>query len=295
MKVVVTGGLGKIGQWVVNDLISGSEQRSPHEVVVFDRVPGPQQGPFQQGPVRYVLGDTLDLGQVLGALAGADAVVHLAALPAPRYTTDDVTFRTNVLGTFNVHEAAWRLGIRRVVSASSTAVLGWVYRERDFLPEYLPIDEDHPVAPQDAYGLSKEAGEGIARSYANRSGMETIALRPPGVLTPEQLEALRADGGRRPVRFSLGDYVDVRDLAAAFRLAVERPLTGGTVLFVAADDSNIPEPLSVVLPRLLPEIGDLARNLTGTASGVSNARAKKVLGWQPQHSWRDPGRPAGEG
>ncbi|MBM2809794.1 MAG: NAD-dependent epimerase/dehydratase, partial [Chloroflexi bacterium] len=164
MKVVVTGGVGKIGQWVVKELTTNSEQS--HEVVVFDRVPGPQQGPFQQGPVRYLMGDTLDLGQVMGVLAGADAVIHLAALPAPGFTTNDVTFRTNVQGTFNVHEAAWRLGIRRVVSASSTAALGWVYRERDFLPNYLPLDEDHPLAPQDAYGLSKQTVEGIARSYA---------------------------------------------------------------------------------------------------------------------------------
>ena len=295
MRVVVTGGLGKIGQWVVNELISGAEQRTPHEVIVFDRVAGPQQGPFQQGPVRYVIGDTLDLGQVLGVLAGADAVVHLAALPAPGYATNDVTFRTNVLGTFNVHEAAWRLGIRRLVSTSSTAVLGWVYRERDFLPEYLPVDEDHPIAPQDVYRLSKQIGEDIARSYASKWGMETVALRPPGVLTPEQLEGMRAEGGRRPVRFGLYDYVDVRDLAYAYRLAVERPLSGGTVLFVAADDSAVPEPLSVVLPKLLPGIGDLAKNLTGTASGVSNARAKKVLAWQPQHSWRGSSKQAGEG
>ncbi len=284
MRIVVTGGLGKIGQWVVKELTSNAEQQ--REVIVFDRVPGPQQGPFQQGPVRYVTGDVLDLGQVLGVLAGADAVVHLAAYPAPGFTTNDVTFRTNVLGTFNLHEAAWRLGIRRVVSASSTAVLGWVYRERQFLPEYLPVDEDHPIAPQDVYGLSKQIGEDIARSYAHKCGMETVMLRPPGVLTPEQLEELRAAGGRRPARFSLCDYVDLRDLASAFRLAVERPLSGGTALFVVADDSNAPEPLSVLLPRLLPEIGDRAKNLTGTASGTSNARAKKVLGWQPRYSWR---------
>ena len=295
MRVVVTGGLGKIGRWIVNELANTADHGTPHEVIVFDRVPGPQQGPFQQGPVRYVIGDVLDLGQVLGVLAGADAVVHLAALAAPGFTTNDVTFHTNVLGTFNVHEAAWRLGIGRVVSTSSTAALGWVYRERDFLPDYLPVDEDHPLRPQDVYGLSKQIVEDIARSYANKCGMETVMLRPPGVVTPEQLEELRAAGGRRPPRFSLCDYVDLRDLASAFRLAVERPLTGGTALFVVADDSNTPEPLSVVLPRLLPGIGDLAKNLTGTASGTSNARAKKVLGWQPQYSWRGPSKEPRQG
>jgi nucleoside-diphosphate-sugar epimerase len=120
--------------------------------------------------------------------------------------------------------------------------------------------------------------------------METVALRPPVVLTPDQMDALRTEGGRRLSRFGLGDYVDVRDLASAFRLAVERPLPGGTVMFVAADDSSLSEPLCEALPRVLPEIGDLAQHLTGAASGVSNARAKKLLGWQPQHSWRGPSR-----
>ncbi|HZT06118.1 MAG TPA: NAD(P)-dependent oxidoreductase [Chloroflexota bacterium] len=287
MRLVVTGGLGKIGRWVVDELTNETEQGQAHDVVVFDRVPGPQQGPFQQGPVRYLIGDVLDLGQVIGALQGADAVIHLAALPAPGFATDDVTFRTNVLGTFNVHEAAARLGIRRVVSASSTAALGWVYRKREFLPSYLPIDENHPLAPQDAYGLSKQAGEDVARSYAGRADMETVSIRPPGVLTPEQMADLRAAGGRRAVRFGLGDYVDLRDLARAFRLAVERPVSGWTPLFVVADDSNMSEPLAVALPRVLPAIGNLASNLTGTMSGVSNARAKEVLGWKPRHSWRD--------
>src|SRR2546421_26048 len=107
MRVAVTGGVGKLGQWVVRELRDASEGREPHEV----------------------------------------------------------TFRTNVMGSFNVHEAAWRLGIRRVASVSSEAVLGWDYREREFAPDYLPIDESHPVRPQDAYGLSKEVGESIARSY----------------------------------------------------------------------------------------------------------------------------------
>src|SRR6266545_6231312 len=92
MKIVITGGLGKIGQWVVNELIDNAEQ-GPHQVLVIDRAPGPQQGPFQQGPVRYLIADVADLGQVQGALVGADAVIYLAAYPAPSYVPDDVTFR----------------------------------------------------------------------------------------------------------------------------------------------------------------------------------------------------------
>jgi nucleoside-diphosphate-sugar epimerase len=282
MKIVVTGGMGKVGQYVVRELTSTDGSRMPHEVVVFDLIRGPEQG-----PVRYVGGDIRDLGQVVGVLAGADAVIDLAAIHRDGITTNDVTFETNVLGAFNVHEAAWRLGIRRVVSTSSISVLGWDGRERDFLPEYLPIDEAHPLAPQDTYGVSKQLAEEIARSYTNKCGMETVVLRTPGVVSPEQLDAWRQTGRPAPDRFLLCSYIDGRDLAGAYRLAVERPLPGHTLLFVCADDSSVAEPLATLFPRLLPELGEMARSLTGSMSSISNARAKRLLGWKPEHSWRD--------
>jgi len=281
MRVAVTGGVGKLGEWVVRELRAPRDGGAPHEVVVLDRVAGPEQ----EG-VRYVVGDVTDLGQVMGTVAGADAIVHLAAIRRWGIAPNEVTFRTNVMGTFNVHEAAWRLGIRRVASVSSEAVLGWDYREREFVPDYLPIDEDHPVRPQDAYGLSKEVGEAIARSFTAKCGMVTVVLRPPWIVAPEELEALRRDGGRQPTRWHLFNYIDVRDLAAAFRLAVERPLEGHVVLYIVADDSVIGEPLSEVLPRYLPETAELARPFTDSRPSVSNARAKELLGWQPRRSWR---------
>jgi nucleoside-diphosphate-sugar epimerase len=279
MKIVVTGGMGKIGRYVVGELADGAG--TPHQVTVFDQVRGPEQG-----PVRYIGGDITDFGQVVGALAGADAMIDLAGIHRDGITTNDVTFRTNALGSFNVHEAAWRLGIRRVVSTSSISVMGWDGRERDFMPEYLPLDEDHPVAPQDTYGLTKEVVEAIARSYTNKCDMETVVLRPPGVVTPEQLDAWRPDGRELPDRFLLCAYVEARDLARAYRLAVERPLPGHTVLFIAADDSSVGEPLATLFPRLYPELGAMASHLTGTRSSISNERAKRLLGWAPEHSWR---------
>jgi nucleoside-diphosphate-sugar epimerase len=236
--------------------------------------------------VRLLTGDVLDLGQVFGALAGADAVIHLAGVPQPWTTPDDVVFRTNTLATFNVHEAAWRLGIRRVVCASSEAAVGWTYRREDFLPDYLPIDEDHPLRPQDPYGLSKVVGEAIARSYSDRCGMETVAIRPPWVITPEELDALRKQGGRKVTGFQLFNYLDVRDAAEAFRLAIERPVEGHVALLVPNDDTSVAEPLSELMPRLYPAIRELVKAFTGTRPVVSNARAKRILGWQPRHSWR---------
>jgi nucleoside-diphosphate-sugar epimerase len=292
MKVVVTGGCGKIGRWVVSELLDSSDGRAPHQVTVLDLHAGQEQQRLrrfrggQQEPVRYLVGDTGDLGQVAGALAGADAVIHLAAIHRDGIAPNDATFRVNVTGTFNVHEAARLARVRRVVSTSSEAVLGWDYREHDFVPQYLPLDEDHPVRPQDAYGLSKEVGEAIARSYTAKCGLETVALRPPWVISPEELDQLAITGGRNPSRFGLFNYVDVRDLARAYRLAIERPISGSTILFIVADDSSVAEPLNLLLPRLLPSIGDLARDLNGSRPSVGNARAKELLGWYPLRSWR---------
>jgi nucleoside-diphosphate-sugar epimerase len=275
MKILVTGGIGKVGQWVVRELLNSPA----HEVTVFDRLSGPERG-----AVRYIAGDVQDLGQVMEAMAGADAVIHLAAIHNPNITTASVTYQTNVVGTFNIHHAAFRLGVKRVVSASSNAVVGWSYSKR-FVPDYLPIDEDHPLKPEDVYGLSKEIGETIARSYA-RKGVETVSLRPSGVVTPDELEQMRKDGGRRPTGFQAYSYIDARDLALAFRLAVEQPIPSVTILFVVADDSTVAEPLCDLYPRVMPGIGDKAQSLTGTKGAYSNARVKKLLGWEPVHSWR---------
>lgn len=275
MKFLITGGAGKVGQAIVHELLNNPA----YEITVLDRTQGPERG-----PVNYLVGDIQDLGQVMEAMAGAEAVIHLAAIHNPNIAPTTVTYQTNVVGTFNVHHAAFRLGVKRVVSASSNAIVGWSYSER-FMPDYLPIDEDHPLRPEDVYGLSKEIGETIARSYAHK-GLETVMLRPSGVVTPDELEKIKKDGGRRPTGFYAYSYIDSRDLAVAFRLAVERSIPTGTILFVVADDSTVAEPLCDLYPRVMPSIGDKARNLTGSKGSYANARAKQLLGWQPVHSWR---------
>jgi len=290
VRVVVTGGAGSLGRFVVDELIHPTGGGPGHQVTVFGRTGS--DFPSGVGPdgVRHVRGDVRDLGQVYGALHGADAVIHLAAIRRPGITPDEVVFGTNVMGTFNVHEAAWRLGIRRVISTSSEAALGWEYAVHPAVPDYLPIDEDHPARPQDPYGLSKVAGEAIARSYAAR-GLEAIVLRPPWVVLPDAMANLRASGGRATSRSLLASYVDVRDLAEAYRLALEAPagrVAGCPVLFVVADDSALAEPLATYVRRMLPAIGSLADALTGGRPAVSNARANEILGWRPRRSWRRP-------
>jgi UDP-glucose 4-epimerase len=275
MKLLITGAAGKVGQWIVRELLNSEG----YEITVLDRTPGPERG-----AVKYLVGDIQDLGQVIEAMAGAEAVIHLAAIHNPNIATTGITYQTNVLGTFNVHHAAFRLGVKRVVSASSNAIVGWSYGRR-FMPDYLPIDEDHPLRAEDVYGLSKEIGETIARSYS-RKGLETVMLRPSGVVSPDELEQMKKDGGRQPTGFHAYSYVDARDLAVAFKLAVERSIPSGSVLFVVADDSTVAEPLSDLYPRVMPSIGDKAHSLTGSKGAYSNFLAKTLLGWQPVHSWR---------
>ena len=283
MKVVVTGGAGKLGRWVVAELTANRPGSMPHDVLVFDRVIGPATG-----HVRYLPGDIQDLGQVYGALAGAEAVIHLAGIPTHSVAPNEVIFRTNVMGTFNVHEAAWRLGIRRVVTASSEAVLGWAPGswDREHVPAYLPIDENHPVQPQDSYGLSKVAVEAIAQSYTAKCGMETVLFRPPWIVSPEELKSLAETGGVRPARFGLYHYIDVRDLGEACRLAIERPLAGCNVMYVGSGESTVSEPLCTLYPKLMPSIADKAKSLTAGRASVSIERARQLLEWSPKHSWR---------
>jgi nucleoside-diphosphate-sugar epimerase len=283
MKVVVTGGSGKAGRWIVRELIAGTDGAPIHHVTVFDRT----RCAFGEG-VRFLPGDITDLGHVVGALAGADAVIHLAGIPTHSVAPNEETFRINAMGTFNVHEAAWRLGIGRVVTMSSEAVLGWApgAMVREFVPEYLPIDEDHPVGAQDPYGLSKIACEAIARSYAAKCDMTAVALRPPWIASPEEMLEVHRSGGRPVTEFVPCHYIDARDLAIACRRAIERDLSGYHVMFVGAGETTVDEPLASLFPRMMPAIGDKAAALTGTRAWVSIERAKEILGWSPRISWR---------
>src|SRR5919199_6564412 len=206
MKIVVTGGTGMIGRNVVAELAAAG-----HEVIAFDKVrpADPVKG------VRYRIGDHEDLGQVAEVCDGVDAIAHLSAIPAPRTYPNATVFRTNVMGTFNVHEAAVMMHVPLVVSTSSQSAYGFAYHHRPFLPQYLPLDEDHPDLSQDAYGLSKMVGEQIAHGFHRRCDLRVCCIRPPWVVRPDQYETAVRPRLQRPDEWSgaLFAYVDVRDLA----------------------------------------------------------------------------------
>jgi UDP-glucose 4-epimerase len=289
MRILVTGGAGNIGSFVCQELAEHG-----HTVVSYDRdQPGGRRGHRVKG-VTYRVGDHEDLGQVTEVAVGCDSIAHLSAIPAPRTYPNATVFRTNVMGTFNVHEAAVMVGVPLVVSTSSQSAYGFAWQHRPFLPKYLPLDEEHPDLSQDAYGLSKMVGEEIAHGFNRRNDLRVCSIRPPWVVQPDVYETAvksqltQTQSDSNGWSGNLYSYVDVRDLAVAFRLALEAPpeVIGDEVYNVAADDALATEPLAQLLPRLDPAFGEMAKGLTGNLSMVSAERIKRALGWQPRYSWR---------
>jgi nucleoside-diphosphate-sugar epimerase len=282
MRIVVTGGTGRIGRWVVRELRSRD-----HEITIYDRVPPAEQ----PAGVEYKLGDCEDLGGVYDVLRGHDAVIHLAAIPSNRVHPYPTVFRTNVLSSYNVGEAAGRLGLRKLVVASSINALGITMAERPFDPMYLPIDEEHPRLPQDAYSLTKLIDEEIIGALHRRTGLPTIAIRPPLMLygDPAAEGAVVRDRLDRPELSArvMWVYCDVRDMAQGFRLAVEDETLGNETFFITADDALAREPLASLLPRHFPGLDEMAKGQTGSSPAVVSSKAKRLLGYQPRYSWRD--------
>lgn len=280
MRVVVTGGSGRIGRWLVKELAPR------HDVTVFDRILPPEE----TAGVAYKLGECEDLGAVYDVLRGADAVIHLAAIPSNRHHPYPTVFRTNVVSTYNVGEAAGRLGLGKIVAASSINALGIPMAEREMAPLSLPIDEEHPRWPQDAYSLSKLIDEETLAALHRRTGIKAIAIRPPLMLWPDRLDDTairqRLDDPARSYRV-LWTYCDIRDLVTGFRLALENEMVENETFFITAADALAREPLAELLPRFYPGTEQMATVLTGTSPAVVSTKATRLLGYEPTRSWRD--------
>jgi nucleoside-diphosphate-sugar epimerase len=275
VKVVVTGGSGLAGAFTVQELVEHG-----HSVLNVDRVrPARSISPFRFANLE-------DLGQVYGCLKDAEAIVHLAAIPRPLFDTNEIVFRTNVMTTFNVLEVAAQLGIARVVIASSISVLGYPFYYHYFAPEYVPIDEAHPTRPQDPYALSKVVGEEMAQAFVRRSGMTVASLRLAWVHTPasfqEQLLPMWQDLSAGAS--NLWSYVDARDAALAFRLALTANITGHEPFFIAAPDTFMKTPTAELIRQYYPETR-IPADWNGTPSLVSTAKAQRVLGFKAQYTW----------
>src|SRR5258708_11641711 len=274
MKICVTGSSGRAGRAVVADL---TEHR--HEVIGVD-LAAPRDG----APGAFLRADLTDYGQAVEVLAGADAVIHLANIPAPGLRTQSETFNQNMTMNFNVFQAASQTRVGRVVWASSETTLGLPF---DVPPRYAPVDEDHYPVPTSTYALSQVASETIATEIAHWSGIPFIALRFSNILGPADYQQFPADCKDPQLRkWNLWGYIDERDAAAACRLALDADVSGSTSFIIAAADTVMTRSSAELMHEVFPAV-PVIREVTGNTTLLSTDRARQALGFIPEHTWRD--------
>jgi nucleoside-diphosphate-sugar epimerase len=277
-KVVVTGGSGRLGQFVIRDLLAHG-----YQVLSLDKVP-----PREKLCPSW-LADLRHSGDLFEALKDAYGIVHLGAYQAPNLAPDAETLSNNVSATYNVLRAAADLKVRKVVIASSTAAFGFIYAKKLWAPEYLPLDEDHPSTPQDSYGLSKVLGEEIADSIVSINEDMTVgSLRFPGVNFDLSYESFR-ERWRNPATRTSGfwTYIDARDAATTCRLAVEAKFKGHEVFIASAPKNCMIQPTLELVRKYLPK-GAKIKKVSGTHwSCVDSSKARRMLGFKPEHLWQD--------
>ncbi len=288
MKVLVTGGSGHLGQFVVQDLLDHG-----YQVINADRRPptsAPINAPVREGAARFIETNVGDVGQVAGAMAGCDAVVHLGAIPAPYRHADEVVFNNNTQATFAVFQAAALLGVQKVVFASSISAYGTAYSPEVTVPLYAPVDEEHPLLNHDAYGLSKEVDERTGLMFHRRTGMSVVALRFHWVSAPrqalERVPHVSANLSDPQSSRVLWGYIDARDAASICRLALEATGIGFEAFNVTAADTLAEMPTEELLRTYAPTV-EIREPISGFASPFSIAKAKRLLGWEPVHTWRN--------
>ncbi len=274
-RVCVTGASGRAGRAVVRHLLDHG-----YEVRATDLV-----APTVPLGVPVLRADLTRYGEAVEVLHGMDAVVHLANIPAGDMLTDAMTFNVNMPMNFNIFQAATKGGLQRVVWASSETTLGLPF---DTPPRYAPIDEDHYPYPTSTYSLSKVASETIAEQFAAWSGIPFVALRFSNILGPADYQQAFPtywdDAQAR--RWNLWGYIDERDAAASCRLALEADVTGASSYIIAAADTVMTRPSRDLLAEVFPGVTP-TRELGEFETLLSIEKARRVLGFEPAHRWRD--------
>ena len=274
-RVVVTGGSGKAGRAVVADLGEHGYDVTSVDVAASLHPDDPT-----------LVADLTDLGQTIESLSDADAVVHLAAIPAPHVLPEGETFRINMMSTYNVFSAAAHLGLERVVWASSETLIGIPFDREQ--PRYAPINEDHPRLPEFHYALSKLAGEVVAEQFSRWSGIPFVALRISNIMEEWEYEARFPGFWDDPkIRaWNLWGYVDARDVAQAARLSLTADVSGAEPFIVAASDTCMTRNSLDLMAEVYPDV-PIRESVEGRQTLLSIDKARDILGYEPEHQWRD--------
>jgi nucleoside-diphosphate-sugar epimerase len=282
MRVVVTGGSGKVGRAVLRELLEHG-----HDVLNVDRTP---PDPTRSPPAPFLPADLTDYGQTLEALSGAEvlsgveAVVHLAAIPSPVHATPDVVFSTNIRSTHTVFAAAVRLGLKRVVWASSETTLGTPF---DTPPEYTPVDERSLLRPESSYALSKVLGEEMARQFARWSAIPFVGLRFSNVMERADYQQFPSYWDDAQIRkWNLWSYVDESHAAQSVRCALDADTRGAQAFIIAAADTVMRRPSRELMAEVFPGV-PVAEPLAEHGTLLAIEEARRVLGYEPAFSWRE--------
>jgi len=285
-RVVVTGGSGKLGVAVVAEFVEHG-----YQVINFDRIPPRVPVPG----VKFMLIDLTDMGQVMENLAevdngykGVDAVVHLAAYPSPGQTASSHQFNNNTMGVYNILEASRKLGIKKVVLASSETLIGLPFDPH--MPASLPMTEESERRPESAYSLSKLVGEVMAEQYARWDpSIQVFSLRFSNVQSPGDYDKFPTwQGDPFARKWNCWGYIDARDGGQACRLCIESDLHGHHQFLIANEDTVMDMPSAELCKAVFPNVPyNPVPGLPPTATVLSIEKAKKLLGFKPKYGWRE--------
>ena len=291
-RILFTGGSGKAGKHVIPYLLDQG-----HRVMNVDLMPLNHPG------VDNLIADITDSGQMFNAMSSYagldeldggngvprfDAVVHFAAVPRILIRPDNETFRVNTIGTYNVIEAAVKLGIKKIISASSETTYGICFADGKINPKTLPLDENYDVDPMDSYGLSKVVNEKTARSFQLRSGFDIYALRIGNVIEPHEYATLFPHYLKNPEvrRRNAFCYIDARDLGQIVDLCLQKDGLGYQVFNAGNDHNGAIIPSKELAEQFFPGV-PITRELEENEALFSNRRIREVLGFKEQHNWRN--------
>ena len=275
--IVVTGAAGRLGRRVVQLLADQNR-----EILATDQVEADDL------PAEFVRCDLGNAGAVHEILKGAEAVVHMGAIPGPSRAEPRVIFENNVAADFNVMMSAAELGLRRVVFSSSAFGMGWAHDGNAFVPKYLPLDEEHPMMPFEPYGLTKQVGEDIGRMIARSTDTTVVSLRFTNVALPEvQAEfPWPAPTPENPLTLVMWAYADARDVAEAHVLALDVEIEEYEAFMLAQPSSRFNEPTIDIVRNNFGDRVEIREGLEDTASVISTEKVQRMLGWRPLHNWR---------
>jgi UDP-glucose 4-epimerase len=285
MRILVTGSRGKVGSATVDALHAAG-----HEVTACDLGPAVFEAPPPDAP-RYIRADLTDAGDAFSVVRGHDAVIHAAAIPEPTRNPPHTVFQNNLMGVFNTLEAAIRFEVPRFVNVSSETVPGFFFPEREWLADYVPVDEDHPIRPQDPYATAKYFSELLMDAAMRRSDIRCLTIRPSWVQWEGNYDHNLGPGLRDPENTpspSFWSYIDVYDLADSLQLAAESELDTHEVFYIASPDNCANRPLAELVRHLYGDAVEVREPLPRPdAPGTSIAKAQRLLGYAPTRSWRD--------